>query len=110
MVMLSESDYLSYNSQIAWLLFYVGSSTKTSKSGVHMRSFTLHSYYVMRTALADQFLLPLSVMEILTRSANAKSPMLLNKSKKHILKPAYFCLVYLISGSLIHVVLILLSY
>lgn len=109
-MVMSESDYLSYNSQIAWLLFYVGSSTKTSKSGVHMRSFTLHSYYVMRTALADQFLLPLSVMEILTRSANAKSPMLLNKSKKHILKPAYFCLVYLISGSLIHVVLILLSY
>lgn len=57
MAMLSQSDYLSSNSQIAWLLFSVGLSMKTSKSGVHMRSFALHSYCVTRTALADQFLL-----------------------------------------------------
>lgn len=73
MVILSQSDYLSYSSQIAWLLFSVGLSMKTSKSGVHMRSSALHSYYVKRTALADRFLLPVSVMEMLTNSAKAKS-------------------------------------
>jgi len=81
MVMFSQSDYLSYNSQIAWLLFSTDLSMKTSKSGVHIRSFTLHSYYVMRTALADQFLLPVSVMEIVTNSAKAKSSVLLTKNK-----------------------------
>lgn len=80
-VMLSQSDYLSHNSQMAWLLFSMGLSVKTSKSGVHMRSSALHSYCVMRTALTDQFLLPGSVMDILTNSAKAKSLMLLTKNK-----------------------------
>lgn len=83
MVLLSQSDYLSHNSQIAWLLFSMGRSTKMSKPEVHMRSFTLQSYYVTRTALTDQFLLPLSVMEILTNSAKAKSSMQLTKNKNY---------------------------
>lgn len=95
-VLLSQSDYLSHNSQIAWLLFSMGFSVKASKSGVHLRSFTLHSCCVTRTALTDQFLLPVSVMEILTESTKAKSPLLLTKNKNCTLKPAYFCLVYLI--------------
>lgn len=81
MVMLSQSDYLSHKSQIAQLLFSMGLSMKTSKSGVHMRSSALHSYCVMRTALTDQFLLPGSIMDILTNSAKVKSLMLLTKNK-----------------------------
>lgn len=46
-----------------------------------MRSFTLHSYHVTRTAFADQFLLPVSGMEILTNSAKAKGSMQLTKNK-----------------------------
>lgn len=72
---------LSQNSQIAWLLFSVGLSMKTSKSGAHMRSSALHSYRVMRTALTDQFLLPVSEMELVTNSARAKSLMSLAKNK-----------------------------
>lgn len=72
MVTLSQSEYLSHNSQNARLLFSVGLSMKTSKPRVHIRSSALHSYCVMRTALTDQFLLLGLVMDILTNSAKAK--------------------------------------